>query len=230
MSLEDTTLFDEILAEARRLEPFHNAHLARIRATGVPMNAEGDGGGGEGGEGAGAGAGAGGEGGEGGEGAGGGGGDDDPRVKKANAEAARYRRELREAQKKVEDLEAAGLTEAEKLKKDAEEGVKRGESGTAKLRSANILLALAEDHGLSGGRAKAAAKLLDGVEFNDDDEPKNLKDALEAAAKVYGEDVFAPAEERRPPTIPRGPQGGASGAGGSVAMDRMIRRSAGRRG
>lgn len=42
MSQVDTTLLDAILAEARRLRPFHTPHLARIRATGVPMNAGDD--------------------------------------------------------------------------------------------------------------------------------------------------------------------------------------------
>ncbi len=62
-------------------------------------------------------------------------------------------------------------------------------TATEKLRRANLLTALA-DEGLTGAKARAAARLLDDVEFDDDDEPTNLKDAIKAATAEYGKELF----------------------------------------
>jgi hypothetical protein len=231
MSLVDSnTIHPDALELAELMRPSWPAIDAALHLSGVPLcegEAGGEGAGGEGG------AGSGDEGGEGGgEGAGASGDPKDGKfdadyVKGLRGENAATRKKLRDTEAKLKKLEEQGLSEADKLKKDAEEGTKRGETGTQKLRTANVILGLA-DHGLTGGRAKAAAKLLDTVEFDDDDEPTNLEAALKAAAKVYGDDVFAAGGERpRGPHVPRGPQG--LGGGSSSDMDAAIRRAAGRR-
>jgi len=63
------------------------------------------------------------------------------------------------------------------------------ETAKRKLRKANLLEALTT-HGLTGAKAKAAARLLDHVEYDDDDEPTNLQDAIKAATAEYGEEMF----------------------------------------
>lgn len=105
----------------------------------------------------------------------------------------------KEAQKKLDDIEKQSLSETEKLKKEAEDGRKLAESATDKLRRANLITALA-DQGLAGGKARAAARLLDSVEYDDDDEPTNLDDAIKAAKAEYGEDMFKGAKPKPGPT------------------------------
>lgn len=107
-------------------------------------------------------------------------------VKGLRAEAAKHRKEASEAKARASELENASLSEAEKLKKEAEDGRKLAESATGKLRAANLRDALAEK-GFSGTQAKAVAKLLSDVDYDADDEPKNLDARLEAAAKEYGD-------------------------------------------
>lgn len=98
-------------------------------------------------------------------------------------------KQAKEAQKRLDAIEAEKLSETERLKKDADEGKALAATATGKLRRASLITALSEE-GLTGGRAKAAARLLDGVEFDADDEPTNLKDALKAAKAIYGADLF----------------------------------------
>jgi hypothetical protein len=91
----------------------------------------------------------------------------------------------------VSDAEAAELTDKERAEKRAEEAEAKQAEAAGKLQRANLLAKLADDHKLTGAKAKAAARLLDGsVEFDDDDEPTNLKDAVKAATAEYGEDAF----------------------------------------
>ena len=111
----------------------------------------------------------------------------------------------KDAEAKVKKFENEKLDDKQKAEKRAEEAENRGKQATAKLQRANLLNALAEE-GLTGPKAKAAARLLDGeVEFDDDDEPTNLKDAIEAATAEYGEDTFKGAT----PKEPNAPSGGA---------------------
>jgi flagellar biosynthesis GTPase FlhF len=140
---------------------------------------------------------------------------EDEKLSEGGVKALKAEREAREkaekeakAEKKRADaLEREKLSEEEKAKKDAEEAIAKGEAGTAKLRRANLLIALAEK-GLTGGKAKAAARLLDGVEFDDDDEPTNIDDALTAAKAEYGPEMFtaAKADDDRDPDLHPGPR------------------------
>jgi hypothetical protein len=108
--------------------------------------------------------------------------------------------ENKETKRRLEALEAEKLSDQQKLEKRAEDGDKARAEGTDKLRAANLRLALA-DKGLTGGKAKAAARLLDGVQFNGDDEPTNLDDAITSAKATYGDELFAvvKTEEKPPP-------------------------------
>lgn len=72
---------------------------------------------------------------------------EDPRISKANAEAAKYRKELRAAQSELEKVRKAGLTEQEKAVAEAEQ---RGRS--AALASTGARLARAEFRAAAAGQ------------------------------------------------------------------------------
>ncbi len=97
----------------------------------------------------------------------------------------------REAQAKLDALEAEKLSEAEREKKRADDAEAKVSTATERLRRANLMTALA-DEGVIGAKAKAAARLLDSVEYDDHDEPTNLADAVKVAKAEYGDDVFKP--------------------------------------
>lgn len=97
--------------------------------------------------------------------------------------------EAKREKKRADDLEREKLSDTEKLQKEAEDGRRASEAATATLRKANLLLALA-DKGLVGSKAKAAARLLDDVEYDASDEPKNLDARITAAKAEFGEDLF----------------------------------------
>jgi hypothetical protein len=91
----------------------------------------------------------------------------------------------------IKEKQRAQLSKEEAAQDRAREAEEKAAAATQKARRANLLTALAEEQNLMGGKAKAAARLLDGeVEYDDDDEPTNLPDAIKAAKAEYGEDVF----------------------------------------
>lgn len=127
--------------------------------------------------------------------------------RKARKEAEKV---ARDAQAKLDKLEAEKLSDSEREKKRADDAEAKLGPATEKVRRANVTLALA-DLGLQGARAKAAAKLLEGVEFDaDTDEPTNLDDRLTAARAEYGEEMFKGAKTPAPNV-----NGGEGTAGGS---------------
>ncbi len=122
------------------------------------------------------------------------------------------RKARRDAEKRAKDAETklkakedAELSETERLKKRADELESKADTATNKLREAKLLVALGE-HGLTGARAKAAARLIDGVEYDaDSDEPTNLQDALDSAMETYGDDLFTGATPKpKPPKLDGG--------------------------
>lgn len=119
--------------------------------------------------------------------------------RKARKEAEKA---ARDAQAKLDKIEADSLTETERLKREAEKGQEAAKTATEKLRKANLITALAEK-GIVGAKAKAAARLLDTVEYDDTDEPKNLDDAIKNASAEYGEDQFKTAGngQQPPPNV-----------------------------
>jgi hypothetical protein len=75
--------------------------------------------------------------------------------------------------KKLDELEAAQLSEQEKLAKQAEEAIAKAADADSKLQRANLIAALANPE-LGIVNARAAAKLIEGVEYDDNGEPTNL--------------------------------------------------------
>lgn len=90
--------------------------------------------------------------------------------------------------------------------------------GTVKLRRANLISSLMEE-GYTGKRAKAVARLLDDVEYDDDDEPENLEDALEAAKKSFGKDLLRMGKPK--PPSGNGKEGGDDGDKPSLTAEEL---------
>lgn len=100
----------------------------------------------------------------------------------------KLRGEVREAKKAAKDaadlkarldtLEAEKLTDQEKLARRAEDAEAKVTAAEEKLRRANLIAELARpEHGIVN--AQAAARLIDGVEYDDGGEPANLDDILD---------------------------------------------------
>ncbi len=199
------TVLDDVMSLARMYEPSHGPMLAKLRASGVPLNAEDP--------------------------------PKDPPAKdppadppkdppvtgeftaadkaaleavvaKERTERKAHEKAARDALAKLKTLEDADATELEKATKRADEAEAKITAATEKVRKANLVTALA-DAGLTGARAKAAARLIDGVEFGDDDEPTNLEVRITAAKTEYGEDMFKGAK----PSPPGNVNGGEGGNG-----------------
>lgn len=116
--------------------------------------------------------------------------------KKAKAEA----KELREAKAELDKLKEKDLSEQEKLSKRAEEAEKKAGDADAKLRRANLIAALS-DPSLGIVNARAAAKLIEGIEYDDEGEPTNLgsldaEDSL--VAKFLGENDYLRGKATKP--------------------------------
>jgi hypothetical protein len=96
---------------------------------------------------------------------------------------------------------------------------------------ANVMLALA-GQGVTGPKAKAAIKLVEGLEFNDSFEPTNLEARLSVAKQTYGDDLFngngaatAPPEPTTPPPSPHpAVHGGPRPQQPQAEEDEMFRR------
>lgn len=107
-----------------------------------------------------------------------------------------------DAEKKLQAIEDAKLSDADKAKKEADDAKSAAAKAVEQLREAKLLVALG-DHNLTGAKAKAAAKLIEGVEYDDDtNEPTNLEAVLTSATETYGEDIFKGATPKpKPPGI-----------------------------
>lgn len=131
-------------------------------------------------------------------------------LKKNRDEARKARKEARDAKRKLREERDSNRPKRPKQKDAGEGGDEPSETeqrATRKLRQANLLTALAAK-GYEGAKAKAAARLLDDVEFDDDDEPVDLDDAIEEAADTYG-DVFPAVGETPTKKKPRKPEIGS---------------------
>lgn len=140
-----------------------------------------------------------------------------------NAERKRAREEKKRAdaaEKKLKDREDADADETEKAKKRADEAESKVSTATDKLRKANLITALA-DEGLTGSKAKAAARLLDDLEYDDDDEPTNLQDAIKAATAEYGEEMFKGAKPKPKPSNIDGGAGSEDRDGPKLTADEL---------
>jgi hypothetical protein len=118
------------------------------------------------------------------------------RQKRHDAEAA-----AEAAKKRAEELERANESEVDRLKREAEEGRKLSASATANLRTANTLVALT-GAGLTGPKAQAALRLVDGIEYDELNRPTNLSQRIEAAKASYGAEMFEGATPPPPQPTP----------------------------
>lgn len=118
-----------------------------------------------------------------------------PAAKAAADEAARYRRELRDAQKRLAEYEAAQkaaedakLSETERLKKQYAEA--QAEAAQAKLQARERILRaeIRAAATAAGINPQLAARIIDLSEVVDDDngDPTNIADLLTKAATEYG--------------------------------------------
>lgn len=136
--------------------------------------------------------------------------DDDATRLKAALEKERKAR--RAAEKRARDAERKAKPDKPKGDdKPADDADAAPDRVTLKLRRANLKAALA-DEGITGQQAKAAMRLLDGVEYDDDDEPSNLAEALEAAEAVYGKATVRGTAKPKAPAADGG-AGGSTGDG-----------------
>lgn len=116
-----------------------------------------------------------------------------------------HEKDAKDLKARLQKLEDADASELDREKKRADEAEARITAATEKARRANLLTALI---GAGVPKAKAAARLLDGVEYDDDtDEPTNLDAALATAKTEYGDDMFKAAK----PTAPDLNGGGGNG-------------------
>lgn len=134
---------------------------------------------------------------------------DDPRVRKANREAAKYRARAKAAEEKLQKDADAKKSEKEKL----EERARKAEERATKLEHEAHQRTAAEKAGLP---LKYASRL------RGDSEDELLEDAKEMV-----EDLGVKADDSTPP-VRRGPQG-RKGARAGSDMNTLVRRAAGRR-
>jgi hypothetical protein len=135
---------------------------------------------------------------------------DDPRVRRANREAAKYRARAKAAEEK---LQAAADKEKSEQQKLAERA-KAAEDKAAKLEHEAHQRTAAEKAGLP---QKYASRL------RGDSEDELLEDAKEMA------DDLGHSGKDDPPAVRRGPQGRKGGSRGASDMNSLVRRAAGRR-
>ena len=143
----------------------------------------------------------------------------DAALKKANAEAAKYRRELRETQKKLEELEGAQKSDVEKLTDSVSK--LKGDLSTVTEREKMLRLrVLAPSVGIDPASSEDAAKLFDWDSVKDPDDDAELESALKEFVKA------------RPHFLAKG-SGADGGAGGkrqddTSDMNTLLRQAAGR--
>ena len=112
--------------------------------------------------------------------------EDDPRIRKANEEAARYRRQLRAAEQELKKLREANQTEAEKALAEAEERGKKAALTAAAARLVKAeFRAAAADSGISKETLNGFLEYIDPMKFVDEHgEPDEaaIKKAIERLA------------------------------------------------
>lgn len=111
---------------------------------------------------------------------------EDPRISKANQEAAKYRRELRETQRELEKIRAAGLTEQEKAVAAAKaEGLTAAQKAAAPRLVSAELRAAAAEAGLGKDALAGFLEYADLSKFVGEDGEPDEK-AIAAAVKKLG--------------------------------------------
>lgn len=123
---------------------------------------------------------------------------DEAYLKELRDEAAKYRKELREAQRKLEALESEKLSETERTKQEAERAKERAAALEARVKRAEVSKAAkAKDF----ANPELAAKLIDPakVELDEDGEPVNVDQLLDDLLSEFP-DLKAPAKKEEEPS------------------------------
>lgn len=110
-------------------------------------------------------------------------------------------REAKEKADKWEEHERNQLSEQERAEAEAKELREKADIADRKLKSANLIAELAKPE-LGLVNAKAAAKLIDGVEYDDEGEPTNLgtpDDEDSLLGKFLAENSYLRGKAEKPP-------------------------------
>jgi hypothetical protein len=113
-------------------------------------------------------------------------------------------KEAKEKADKFDVLEAEKLSAEEKAQQERDAALAKAQAADAKLQTAHLLVALS-DSSLGIVNAKAAAKLIEGVEYDDNGEPTNLGDPADAdslIAKFLADNSFLRGTSTKP-TAPK---------------------------
>lgn len=105
-------------------------------------------------------------------------------VKQLRDEAAQYRRRVKELEVKVSDFEQAQMTEAEKLRVQAEAAAKQAAAAQEALRQARATAAISREAVRHQVDPDLLARLVD-VQFDDDGEPAGVDAAVEQVLNRY---------------------------------------------
>ena len=102
----------------------------------------------------------------------------------ANREAAKFRKERNTAKSELDKIKESQLSEHEREKKRADDAEAKLAASSARVREANLKVALA-DSGTHIVDIDTATILLErrGVEYDDDDNPVGIKDAIDTLVK-----------------------------------------------
>lgn len=136
-------------------------------------------------------------------------------VKQLRQEAAKYRKEAQEAQAKVQNFEAAQMTESQRAKAEADAAKAAALAAQTELRKARGDVAIAREAVKHGVDPALLAKLVD-LEFDDSGAPVNVDSAVVAVLNSY------------PQLKPAAPAPGATNPGrkSALTMDAIKRMSA----
>lgn len=141
-------------------------------------------------------------------------------LQKANSEAAKRKRELRDAQKRIEELEGQSKTELEREKGRADGLQKDLDAALQKARDLRVQV-IAARVGIVAEARSDAARLLDWEQVSDPDDDSSVEAALRDLVK---DKTFLLGN------VPAGADGGAGGTrdANSGDMSSLIRGAAGR--
>lgn len=131
--------------------------------------------------------------------------DADAEVKKAYEKLRNAEKEAARLTARLKSFEEAQLSEQEKLARRAEEAEAKAAQAEDRIRRANLLVELSRpEHGIVD--ARAALKLIEGVEFTDTGDPANLDTVLPTFLEEYAFLKARPAEpvKPRPPAVNAG--------------------------
>lgn len=109
-----------------------------------------------------------------------------------------------EAARKLREREDAEKTELERAQARVTELEGNVSAATNALREAKLLTGLGAHEKIGAARARAAVKLIDGVEYDDQGEPTNLTARIDALVAEHAA-LFTAAPQQDPPASPGNP-------------------------